>query len=257
MTSNSHTWPDLVTKNLQKTVPRIRFDYINAAVPGYTTENSLLTLRHRVARHRPDLVVIYHSTNNMASITRKFAKAQGIYNDSFTNWLFQDSHLWRYLSTIVSIYLASMDESENRKLLNFDFREASKIFRDHLMRLVVESEKIASLVVLVKFSHRVGPYRGGGVKGSFSPDIALQNMPYMRIQDLVVGYREFNHVIEDVARVRNLVLIGKEDSILPSNKNFTDSFHFSDTGSRLMADRVTAGITESARFQALVKQIGK
>ena len=254
VTSNSHTWPDLVMKNLREAEPGIHVDYINAAVPGYTTENSLLALRHRVAQHRPDIVIIYHSSNDLASITRKFAKEQGVYQESTPNWLSRHSRLWVHLSTLASIYFARMDESQDRNRLNFDYQQAGEVFRGRLTRLVDESQKVASLVVLATFAHRVGPYQEGDVGGSFSPDVALQNMPYMRIADLVAGYGEFNRVIQEVARARNVVLIGDENFISPSDKNFTDSFHFSDNGSRLMATRVASEIIKSEKFRVLVEK---
>jgi len=255
--SNDHTWPDLVTKKLREANHGINFDYINAAVPGYTTEHSLVTLRHRVAQYHPDIIVIYHSTNDLASITRKFAKLQGVYQDTSPNWLSRNSRLWMYLNTNASIYFAKRDELENRNRLKFDSHEAGEVFRGRLIRLVAESEKVSSFVVLVTFAHRVGPYHESVVGGSFSPDVALQNMPYMRIADLEAAYREFNNVIEEVARKRNVVLISNEATIFPSDKNFTDSFHFSDNGSRLMANRVTSGIVHSEKIRALVKQVRK
>jgi hypothetical protein len=58
--------------------PRRIFDYINASVPGYSLESSLRNLRHRVAPLEPDVIVIYHSTNDISGNSYLLARKNGL-----------------------------------------------------------------------------------------------------------------------------------------------------------------------------------
>ena len=50
-TDNDATWPYVVMRGLRERHPDATFDFLNAAVPGYGTEHSLVTLKERVAQH--------------------------------------------------------------------------------------------------------------------------------------------------------------------------------------------------------------
>ena len=78
VSSNEATWPHLVWQALEKARPGVRFDYLNAAVPGYTTEASLRNLLLRVKPLQPDVIVFYEATNDVALDTRHLARPRGI-----------------------------------------------------------------------------------------------------------------------------------------------------------------------------------
>ena len=77
--SDRAAWPHLVIENLKTVSPGQSFDYINAGVPGYLASTSMQNLVHRVAPLEPDIIVIYHATNDLAAETRKLAIEQGLY----------------------------------------------------------------------------------------------------------------------------------------------------------------------------------
>ena len=93
VSGNEKTWPHLVWQQLQVLYPNVSIDYVNAAVPGYTTSSSLRKLEHRVRPLQPDVIVIYHATNDLASNSRKLAYAQGKYREPKTSWMAEKSLL--------------------------------------------------------------------------------------------------------------------------------------------------------------------
>lgn len=64
-TSNEHTWPARLEYHLSEARKDRRIEVINAGVSGYSTFESLANLAFRVVDLRPDLVLVYHSINDV------------------------------------------------------------------------------------------------------------------------------------------------------------------------------------------------
>ncbi len=62
--TNDHTIALQTLKMLAESRPDLQFEVMNAAVPGYTTMESLTTLVSRILPLDPDLVVVYHGIND-------------------------------------------------------------------------------------------------------------------------------------------------------------------------------------------------
>ena len=69
------TWPHIVTEQVRTRYPDRLVDYVNAGVPGYSTAQSIKNLESRVASLDPDVIVIYHGTNDLSSDTRQMAES--------------------------------------------------------------------------------------------------------------------------------------------------------------------------------------
>ena len=78
VSSNEAVWTELVARNLESATPGLSVDYINGGVDGYSTTQSLVNLEQRLLPLQPDIVVIYHATNDLSAETRKLAKKAGI-----------------------------------------------------------------------------------------------------------------------------------------------------------------------------------
>lgn len=64
-TSNETTWPAQLGHHLSEMYPERDIEVINAGTSGYSTFESVANLAFRVAELEPDLVVVYHSINDM------------------------------------------------------------------------------------------------------------------------------------------------------------------------------------------------
>ncbi len=62
---DTETWPWLVTESLRQAFPAQRIEFLNAALPGYSTFESYGRLWSRVRFFAPDIVVVYHGWNDM------------------------------------------------------------------------------------------------------------------------------------------------------------------------------------------------
>lgn len=94
--SNEATWPGLVASSLADACPNRSVDWMNASSAGYTVESSRTNLRARVGPLDPDVIVIYHGTNDLTRDTNDLAVEQGLAETAGAqvDWLEQWSMLW-------------------------------------------------------------------------------------------------------------------------------------------------------------------
>jgi lysophospholipase L1-like esterase len=248
VSSNDMVWTELVRDNLEKAIPGISIDYVNGGVPGYTTATSLINLEKRIAPLQPDVIVIYHASNDLSKETRDLAVAAGIQHANLAteeSWLGRYSLLW-YL---VEKNLALMNlEQNSREMLTLDTSVLGATFRQNLIRLVDKArEHGASQVALVTFSIHM--------REGMDPDqqkaammSARYYMPYLSSDNLLAGFKRYNNIIREVANQTGAILIDNENSIPGNPIHFVDSVHFTDKGSQLQAKRVVAGLMASNAF---------
>ena len=259
VSNNEATWPHLVEAGLQKQYPSKIFDYINGGVPGYSTQESLTNLLSRVQQTSPDLIFIYHATNDLSYDTRRMAMAQGIFAGKAENpsWLANYSLAWFLIEKNLQLRFRKQQVMVDKsRLLNFEPSVLSRDFRKRLKLLIQQSKEVSPLVAISTFSHQ---YRRSQ---SFDEQLSAAGtsifyMPYMDVERLFMGFNEYNKVIRDVAKEEGIILIEGENSIPGDNSHFNDSVHFKDPGSQKMAERVLDGLFSSPQFlQFMEHQLG-
>src|SRR5271157_5956639 len=78
VSSDQMTWPSLVVAAIQRRFPDLDIDFINGGVPGYLTSTLKPYLEKRIARFRPDVIVIYEATNDLSANSFVLAREQGV-----------------------------------------------------------------------------------------------------------------------------------------------------------------------------------
>jgi lysophospholipase L1-like esterase len=251
---NEQTWPHLVCEAIARRFPGARFDYINAGVPGYTTEHSLVNFEGRVKPLEPDVVVIYHGTNDLSLDTRRLAQEQGVHEIQAEDhsWLARISVAWFLIEKNLTIKARQRNAADAASRLRFDPVGLSGGFRTRLDRLVSRVGEACPVVALATFSTHVRRDQPRE-KQLEACNTSLYYMPYMSIEGLLDGFDEYNRVIREVATRRKALLIGDEHAIPADATGFADSVHFSVAGSRIMAERVANALAESTALRELVR----
>jgi lysophospholipase L1-like esterase len=254
VSGDEFTWPHLVWQSLRAEFPAAGLDYVNAGVPGYSSEQSLQSLKYYIAPLQPDVILIYEATNDLSLDARRLAEAQGIYRhknqdaSSFAQW----SVAWQLIEKNLKI-LAKQKEAtaEAQPVLRFDPERLSRSFEQRLTQLVEESRRVAPVVALATFSYKVrrDQTRERQLQAA---NTALFYMPYMDVEGLLAGYEEYNRVIRAVAKKTGALLIDGELTIPGDDRHFYDSVHFTDEGSRAMARRIGAALAAEPRFKAFM-----
>jgi lysophospholipase L1-like esterase len=246
-------WPHLVTEHIRQARPGISVDYVNAGVPGYVVATSTENWRHRVARLQPDVVVIYHATNDLSKDSRALAVKLGLQpaKRQEMSWLAEHSMLWFLVEKIWAVKTAQRRAVSDAPRLTDLPPDLPQGFQERLTRLVREIQAQGALVVLPTFTHRLrrDQSREEQLKAAES---ALYYMPYMSLSALLDGYEAYNRAIRAVARETGALLIEGEYAIPGDAAHFTDSVHFSDRGSAAMAKRVSQALPAAPSFQALL-----
>lgn len=254
--SNDLVWPHLVIEELKRQYPGTDFDYVNAAVPGYSTEESLRNLEARVAPLDPDVVLFYEATNDLSGDTRRMAKESGLLvaNPDETSALAEWSVLWFLLEKNWKVRRWQEAARVGDSRLSFDPRELSRGFEDRLDALVARAQEEAPVVALATFSHHVRREQSDEEKLRAS-NTSLYYMPYMTVEGLLEGFDEYNRVIREVASRRGAILVDGEDEIPGDTVHFADSVHFTEAGCRRMAARVSRAIGSASAFEELASRL--
>ena len=132
------TWPHIVTEQVRERYPDRLVDYVNAGVPGYSTTQSIKNLESRIAALDPDIIVIYHGTNDLSADTRQMAESLGIWQGRVENpsRLGELSTLWFLLEKNWTIMKRQREAQSGRGRLEFEPRQLSVGFAERLTMLV-------------------------------------------------------------------------------------------------------------------------
>ena len=244
LSSNDMTWPNLAVERLRTTRPDLEIDFVNASVPGYSVVASLKNLRHRVAPLEPDIIVIYHATNDLSGNSFGLALRQGIVEEragSEMSWPSRYSLLWYLVEKNLMVMTAQARSHDRNAMLEFEVEELARPFRDDLTELVRASARVADKVVLITFSTQLREEQTAEDRRKASVT-SLFYMPYMSIEGLLEGFASYNDVIREVASAEQVELIEAADVVPGDARHFNDSVHFTDAGSILMAAAVADGL---------------
>ena len=249
------TWPHLVTARLRERWPDHRFDYINAGVSGYTAESSLKNLERRVKRLDPDLIVIYHATNDLSVNGYQAALAQGVIEESnkgdmSLSWPSKYSLLWYLVEKNLKVMSLQNQAEEDTGKLDADARLLAEPFERDLIGLVEASREVADVVALVTFSIRMRADQDQATRLS-GAQTSLYYMPYMTPDSLIDSFAAYNDVIREVGRALDVIVIEGEDTVPGDETHFMDSVHFSEAGSQVMANRVADDLIGQGALQRL------
>jgi lysophospholipase L1-like esterase len=250
VSSDEVTWPHLVTESLRREFPQAKIDYVNGGVPGYSVAASILNFERRVAPLDPDLVVIYHGTNNLSGELRRLASSQGAAAADLappgTSWLSRHSLLWDLVTKNLRMRSAQQAaEANTGKAVEFDPEALGAEFREELTGLVRSVKSSGAVVALATFStHMRAAQNDDARRGAMAS--AVLYMPGVDFERLLGAYRRYNDIIREVAESEGAILIPGEEQIPGDPRHFVDSVHFSDAGSRAQALRVFQALRESA-----------
>ena len=148
-----------VTEQYRRDFPAARFDFVNAGVPGYLVKSTRLNLKHKVAALQPDIIVVYHLTNDLSGEVRDLAVAQGLSGAADIgqqSWLETHSLLWELVLKNLRVMQAQRKAPlSDAKRLRLDARELGRGFESDLSGLLQDAAAVSSRVVMATFSKRL------------------------------------------------------------------------------------------------------
>lgn len=254
VSGNEKVWAHGVWERLQTRYPEIPMDYVNGGISGYTTASSMKNLEQRVAPLKPDLIVIYHASNDMTQETSQLAEARGLASGPKNNsWLANYSVFWFLVEKNLQVWKVQNTVGQASERINTFPDDFGSWFEERLVTLIREAQKTASLVAVVTWTQQMRREHSADrqLKAATS---SLYFMPYMTPLSLLEGYERYNDAIRRAAQRTGALLIEEAERIPGDTVHFNDAVHFTDAGSRIMADRVSDALQTWRRFQDLLNQ---
>jgi lysophospholipase L1-like esterase len=254
VSGNDSTWPHLVTTSLARALPAVRFDYVNAGVPGFAMHSIRKNLELRVAPLEPDVIVIYEASNDLSREMRELAARAGLIDEARMHeltWPSRYSLLWRLAEKNLRVMAAQRATSDPTRRLSARPASLGAEYRRDLTEVMREAQRTAKLVALATVStqlrHEQTPEQQAQAMSS-----ASFYMPFVTAPLLLDAFERYNDIGRQVAAEAGVVLIDGADEIPGDPAHFTDTVHFTDAGSRAMADRLTRALRGNPAFQAVV-----
>ena len=249
------TWPHLLTAKLAERFAQTDIDYVNGGVPGYGASNSLRNLKYRIEPLEPDVIVIYHSTNDLSYNAFQLAVAQGVAQKRVEEelfWLSKYSLLVYLIEKNLRMIVQQNRANEATGKLQFEIDELRAPFTTALTELVEASKRSADLVILVTFSHHLRRDQTPEQKLR-AAQTSLYYTPFMTIDGLLDANEAYNETIREVAHQTGALLVDIASQIPGDPEHFVDSVHMTDVGNRTMADAVFSVLVESPEVTRLMQ----
>jgi lysophospholipase L1-like esterase len=251
-TTQQGIWPYLLVEALKKRDPAHGFDFVNGAAAGYSTEQSSINLEKRMAPLEPDVLIIYHGTNDLTQDTRRLAAAEGLFDpEAMETDVVGRYWLCWYLLKKNFRFRTRQNPAGKTLRLEYDPETSSHDFHQRLTKLIREAKRVAPVVCLVTFSQRARAEQAPEERREASSS-SLYYMPYLGVDTILAGFEEYNRVIRQVAAETGVLLVEGENDIPGDAAHFRDSVHLSDQGLALQAERVFEVLSEAPGYRALV-----
>jgi len=242
------TWPYQVLQGLRRALPEADLDLVNGGAAAFSTEESLRNLEFRVGPLEPDVVVIYHATNDLVIESRRRAIPLGLYrlDEHQPGWL---DRYWLsgYLVRKNLRHRLRRGESDPGHLAFAP--DLLEPFERRLTTLVEAVRARGSVPVLVTFATRLRAGQTPAEQQAAAAS-ALGYMPFFDTADLLAGYAEANRIVRAVAAATGAVLIEGEEAIPGDAEHFADTVHLRDPGLALQAERVLEGLLGAPEVRA-------
>ncbi|MEQ8764524.1 MAG: SGNH/GDSL hydrolase family protein [Planctomycetota bacterium] len=253
--SEDATWPVRVRDLLAEAFPDVQFDIVNAGVGGFAVEHSHRNWTHRVRPLDPDVVVVYHATNDLCYDTRRIALERGLIEGKpdEESWLAEISLAWHLIEKNWQLYRRQSAARGDAPHLDYEPGTVSLGFQERLSSLLHDVKQTVPVVAVATFSHKVREEQTPNERLG-ACETSLFYMPYLTPESILMAFDDYNRAIRRDAAEQDVLLIGGEDSIPGDGRHFKDSVHFSDEGSRRMAERVARALADSPALRALAQE---
>ncbi|MBL8693678.1 MAG: SGNH/GDSL hydrolase family protein [Planctomycetes bacterium] len=261
---DENTWPHLTWQRiqqselLQKTASGASVDYVNGGVHGYGLVQTARHFHDFVEPQKPDVVLIYHATNDLTGDTRELARKQGLFEEdpNAQGGLARYSLTWFLIQKNLKVKQRTT-RNGNRKTLQFDPASTAKPFGDRLARFCKElRERTGALVAVTTFSQRarIDQTPEQQLDGCES---SLVYMPWMSPAQIAQSFAIYNEEIRRAARETGALLIEAEREIPADKVHFVDSVHLSQRGCDRMADIHVRALLGWPQFCGLMEALAR
>lgn len=246
--AEGRNWPEQVARQLARRVSGCRIDFVNAGLPGFSTEHMERYWRGAVRRFDADAVIVLPG-----DMTADIQEAARLTNHNTgqhirKSWLARYSLLWEKIEKNAAVIRAQRAAYRENGKFQPDFDTLGTHFGRRLSSLIetTRGDGVFTAVATISSHVRADMPRENQLGAA---DSALFFMPYISIPTLIRGQDAYNETIRTVVNGSGALLAEIGNAIPPDRAHFVDSRHFNAAGSALMASEVVEELLKSPQFR--------
>lgn len=248
------TWPAVAVSRLKSAYPRCKFDFFNAAVPGYNVRVATQRLTEDAAKFEPDIVVFL--LNDLTQRGRLQLIARGIPTESYTpGWLAQYSILWLKLEkNAVAQHLKRVAMREDLAS-RIDFGALQSNLRSDLSALIASAKNQNTLPILVENAPILRQEQSIEMQADHATNRLLY-LPRVFVEDITEFSYWYNGMLHEAAVADNVPYIPTIGKMPAKLTYYADASHTTVQGSRVFGSIVGDALSSDPAVLALLKKRG-
>lgn len=228
---NSNTYPSLLEKILIDKYHYSNIEVINAGVPGYTSWESLVNFQFRVLDLNPDLIIVYHGTNDTHARLVHPMVYQSDNTGSRKHWENPAIPFWEY--SVLARFFARLridkPPSEN------DFTGAITAHNPgpNPMETLRQNpptyfkRNLSNIIAIAKHKN---------IKIMFATWASSPNLGYAKLKHYKKGFSEAVEIVQQLGS-KNAIPVFEFHKLMPTDsKYWTDGIHVNSKGSLIKAE---------------------
>ncbi len=241
---NSKTYPFLLEQILREEYQHPNIEVINAGVPGYNSWESLMNLQFRVLDLEPDLILVYHGTNDVHTRLVRKSDYKGDNSAKRQQWQLPAISTWdksavlriirRKMGWSQQVWLQDVVSKQNY-IPEYDRKKALEenppIYYDRNLRSMVAIAQANGIDIML-------------ATWANSPEFD----DYSNTEAYQIGFKEHNEVIKGIGEDLNVPIFDFGQSMDTSKQYWHDGRHVNKDGALLKA-QIFAQFIEEAFFQ--------
>jgi len=250
---DSSAWPARLEQALDSVAAPLRFEVLNAGVPGFHVFDDLVRLESELYRYKPDLIILYQGHNDLFNTLSQGTESASTSFDPRPDevpseypwqvWLERHSLLYHKLSSkLEAISFRSSGQARGeratadsyRRILEQGAADYGRNVRTYLA--VAQSLNIPVIVPQVSYAAKSSP-GGGAAQDSTIELLWSRATPFAPRSVVRAGYTLYDSAATTAASRLGAIHLPVSDSTLWTLDSYAegDPIHFNNKGSRRFA----------------------
>jgi len=263
--------PRLLEKMLSDKYKNKRIEVLNAAVEGYTTEQSIIEYLFKIKDYKPDLIIAWQGINDMGQScqTDNGEPARGPFKSDYSNKFgaIRDMVLSYYLpKPLISFsplsfgfvnhfvvsnfysdfvnYFKSIQKKQQRKRVDFKFVSIDA-YRRNLQSLVDITKADNVGLILGNQPYLYTKQLDKTIAWGLEKSCLNDKLTAPSIDSLINGINSFNSTTKQIAEENNVGFVDLESKIPKNQTYFVDEVHFVGAANNIVANTLFSYITNN------------
>lgn len=253
------TWVSLLETNLRNAYGH-QIEVINAGVPGYSILQSKINYLYRIRRMSPDVVIVYHTWNDMKyfkALEAGLPLTKGVITDNWIKSLLRNLQTaWRVRNFYHQYILPRQRENTYADSLSADIQTIADGGAAHHwertnfedLALLLESDD-----VLPVFLIQAALFSEDNIDDPDIRAVVYAEYQGLTFNQILEQWQAVSNIISDVAYEKGAILVDTYSLVPHDLDHFFDEAHLTELGNKVVADTVSQALKTNESFNDFIK----